>query len=315
MGTRQDIEFVYDDMDRLWRLSLGDHADITAAFYDGDFTKSLAQAQRDKHDWVLDGIGFRPGHRILDIGCGWGPMLKAIKQRGGAAVGLTLSPKQAEICHKSGLYARVEDWRDASAEGLGAFQGVVSIGAFEHFCSVEDYFAGQRDRIYEAFFRFCHEVLDPGGRLFLQTMTWGRRVPWANRDPTREEVEQFSNVRAPNRSDQRVLASVRAFFPGSWVPRDLDHLAEVAEPYFSLIASSDGRLDYVQTLTEWEKAWYAPGPGKTWIRARQACKCLLGGSRLRAKLECYRQNNIREVFLRDLFGHQRMFFEKKDGNR
>ena len=55
MGTQKDIIFTYDDLDQLWRISLGEHADISAAYYNGDYSKSLKQAQRDKHEWILKG--------------------------------------------------------------------------------------------------------------------------------------------------------------------------------------------------------------------------------------------------------------------
>ncbi len=311
MSTQKEIEFVYDDMDALWRRSLGDHTDITAAFYDGDNSKSLEQAQNDKHAWVLEGIEFQPGDRILDIGCGWGPMLEAVRAQRGIGVGLTLSPKQREVCVRRGLDARLMDWKEASPDELGKFDGVVSIGSFEAYCSVEEYLAGRRDEIYRTFMAFCHDVLKEGGTLFLQTMTWGQRIPWANRDPSPEEVERFSDLHAPRKSDERALANVRAFFPGSWVPRNLEHLVEVAEPYFEYVKSSDGRLDYIQTLTEWEKAWNAPGPGKRLLRFQLTMRNWLRGRLARAKMQCYWENSIRELFIRDLFGHQRVFFKKR----
>src|SRR5215212_10118816 len=44
---------------------------------------------------------------MLDIGCRWGPMLKAAEERRGHGVGLTLSTKQAEACRHNGLEAHV----------------------------------------------------------------------------------------------------------------------------------------------------------------------------------------------------------------
>jgi cyclopropane-fatty-acyl-phospholipid synthase len=101
------------------------------------------------------------------------------------------------------------------------------------------------------------------------------------------------------------------FFPGSWIPRDQNHIEKIAEPYFNLLAASDGRLDYVKTLTEWEKAWYAPKRGKAFPRIKIWLRRLFSGKAYRAKMRCLRENDIREVFIRDLFGHQRMFFQKK----
>ncbi len=310
MGTQKDIVFTYDDLDQLWRLSLGEHADISAAYYNGDYRKSLQQAQSDKHEWILKGTGFRPGYRVLDIGCGWGPMLKAIKARGGDGVGLSLSPRQVEVCRQNGLNAVLRDWKALQPGELGKFDVIISIGSFEHFCSVEEYFEGKRDEIYERFFRTCYELLVDNGRLYLQTMTWGRNLPWGDREPTAEDIDRCS-LQAPHKSDERVLASVRMFFPGSWIPRNRSHLERLAQPYFDLLVASDGRLDYIQTLTEWEKAWYAPRKEKIFPRIRMWAASVFRGKAYRAKMRCLKNNDIREVFIRDLFGHQRIFFQKK----
>jgi len=311
MGTQKDIEFAYNDIDKRWRLCLGDHADITAAFYDGDYTKSLEQAQKDKHDWILEGINFQKGGRILDIGSGWGPMLKTIKERGGKGVGLTLSSSQLYVCKKHSLDARLQDYKTTNIRELGKFNGVVSIGAFEHFCSVEEYLEGKRDEIYSNFFKFCNDVLEDKGRLFLQTMTFGKNVPWGNREPTKKDIEMCS-IKSPKKSDERVLAGMRAFFPGAWVPHEgTEYLIKLAKPYFDFIKNSDGRLDYIQTITEWDKKWHAPVKGKLFASMSMLKEGLLKGKEYWAKMQSIKRNDIREVFIRDLFGHQRMFFQKK----
>src|SRR5665213_994514 len=64
----------------------------------GDAT-DLAAAQQRKIDYYLDAASLAAGGRVLDIGCGWGGALRrAIEARGAsAAIGLTLSPSQAEF--------------------------------------------------------------------------------------------------------------------------------------------------------------------------------------------------------------------------
>lgn len=42
MGTQKDVEFAYDDINGLWRLSLGEHADISAAYYKTESTVNLS---------------------------------------------------------------------------------------------------------------------------------------------------------------------------------------------------------------------------------------------------------------------------------
>src|SRR5664279_1722557 len=82
MADRDDIDFTYSLTDRVFRLSLGELADFSGAKYDGDYSLSLEQAQRRKHEYVAEQIGIGPGRRVLDIGCGWGPLLDFIRGRG-----------------------------------------------------------------------------------------------------------------------------------------------------------------------------------------------------------------------------------------
>ena len=75
MADRKDLDFTYSLTDRIFRLSLGELADFSGAKYDGDFSLTLEQAQRRKHEYVAEQIGIEPGRRVLDLGCGWGPLL------------------------------------------------------------------------------------------------------------------------------------------------------------------------------------------------------------------------------------------------
>jgi cyclopropane-fatty-acyl-phospholipid synthase len=44
---------------------------------------------------VAEQIGIGPGRRVLDLGCGWGPLLDFVRGRGGTGVGVILSSAQA----------------------------------------------------------------------------------------------------------------------------------------------------------------------------------------------------------------------------
>ena len=79
MANQQDIENTYDYMDELFRFTIGEHGDVTCALYNGDFSKSLAQAQQDKHDYILDAIHFKAGARVLDIGCATGYLAERLR--------------------------------------------------------------------------------------------------------------------------------------------------------------------------------------------------------------------------------------------
>ena len=120
MADRADLEFTYSLIDRIFRLSLGELADFSCAKYDGDFSLTLEQAQARKHEYVAEQIGIDPGRRILDLGCGWGPLLNFIRGRGATGLGVTLSSAQAESCRGHGLDARLEDGRRITPTATGA---------------------------------------------------------------------------------------------------------------------------------------------------------------------------------------------------
>ena len=110
--------YVGDDFYRLW---LDPTMIYSAALWDGpDDTRDLAWAQSNKVDFHLRNVGAPPARRILDIGCGWGALLRrAIEIGCETAVGLTLSAAQAKHIQGldvAGLEARLENWQDHAAE-------------------------------------------------------------------------------------------------------------------------------------------------------------------------------------------------------
>jgi cyclopropane-fatty-acyl-phospholipid synthase len=214
VADRNDLEFTYSLIDRIFRLSLGELADFSGAKYDGDFSLSLEDAQRRKHEYVAERIGIGPGRRLLDLGCGWGPLLNFVRERRGEGVGVTLSSAQAESCRRHGLDVRLIDVREVGRDTFGGFHAVASLGAFEHFCSPEDYRAGRQDNVYRDVFARAASVLPDGGRLYLQTMVFGRKmIP----------IDAVS-IEAPPESDAWYLALMQHQFPGSFLPFGPEYL-------------------------------------------------------------------------------------------
>lgn len=305
MASQQEIEAMYDWVDAFHVLRLGAFADFTGAFFNGDYTKTLEEAQRDKHEHILHGIDFSRGHRILDIGCGWGPMLNAIQKKDGMAVGLTLSPAQNDYNLSQGLDSRLQDYKTAHPSQLGEFDGVVSLGAFEHFCSIKEFNEGEQGEIYENFFRFCSDVMPNGGKLYLQTMTWGDEVP----DPN-----SFS-LNASEGSREKILARTQAFYPGSWLPSGLDQIKTAAEPYFSFLSTNNGRLDYIETLQRWGD-WSSvyTSSTKSLTAIKEVTKLIprfFTDSNFRTQLSFLWHNDQTTLFKRKIFDHERMLFQKK----
>lgn len=302
MKTSRLVGEAYDFIEPLQLLAIGDFPDITAAFYNGNYKKTFAQAQEDKHEWILSGLEFKAGEKILDIGCGWGPMLKEIKERGGKGIGLTVSRKQADYCANKGLTTLLQDWKEVTSKNFEKFDGVVSLGAFEHFCSPEEYTAGRQKQIYNDFFKFCYNYLNDSGRLFLQTMTWGEKVFRP------EELNLQAQLNSPKRIVS-VLLSLSSWFP----PISKDQIIETASPYLRLVNSNNGRMDYVQTFKDWYQLLEKAQKRNLKLRLYVA-KNSLANKNFR-RLYGYWQESLqgqyfKRAFEQRLLNHERMFFEK-----
>jgi cyclopropane-fatty-acyl-phospholipid synthase len=298
MADRHDIDFTYSLTDRVFRLSLGELADFSGAKYDGDFSMSLQEAQHRKHEYVAEQIGIGPGRRMLDLGCGWGPLLYFARDRGATGLGVTLSRAQHAACKRHGLDVRLFDARQLTPESFGRFDAVASLGAFEHFCSVEEYRSGHQEEIYRDIFDRVASVIPPSGRFYLQTMVFGRNmIP----------VEQVSE-HAPRDSDGFILFLLGCQFPGSWLPSGHDQLVRCAEPHFRLVESSSGRLDYIETIAQWNKRIGAPSLRKTLFKLRLLPHWLRSPAFRHAFTSGVSANKV--CFERELLDHHRMVFEK-----
>jgi cyclopropane-fatty-acyl-phospholipid synthase len=298
MADRDDLEFTYSLIDRIFRLSLGDLADFSGAKYDGDFSMSLEEAQRRKHDYVAEQIGIGPGRRVLDLGCGWGPLLAYVRERGGSGVGVTLSSAQLRACRRHGLDVRLSDARELTRAGFGAFDAVASLGAFEHFCSPEEHRAGRQERLYRGVFGRIASLLPDGGRFYLQTMVFGRNmIPLERID-----------IDAPRASDAWYLALMGRQFPGSFLPYGEQQIIDSARPHFRLVSSTSGRLDYIETIRQWRERFAAPSLRKTLLKLQLLPRWLTSADFRLAFTSGVSANSV--CFERELLDHHRLVFEK-----
>jgi cyclopropane-fatty-acyl-phospholipid synthase len=299
VADRTDLDFTYSLIDRIFRLSLGELADFSGAKYDGDFSISLEQAQRRKHEYIAERIGIGPGRRMLDLGCGWGPLLQFVRERGGEGVGVTLSSAQAESCRRHGLDVHLVDVREIDRDTFGGFDAVASLGAFEHFCSPEDYEAGRQDDVYRDVFARAASVLPEHGRLYLQTMVFGRNmIP----------IDTVS-IDAPRDSDAWYVALMQHQFPGSFLPFGSEQVIRAAEPDFGLVESSSGRLDYIETIKQWRARFAKGSLRKTLLKARLVPRYLSSREFRLAFTSGVSANSV--CFERELLDHFRLVFEKR----
>ena len=151
----------YDVSNEFFALFLDDSMTYSCGLYSRG-AQTLEQAQEQKRELVCAKLRLSEGERVLDVGCGWGSfVIHAAREHGVQAVGVTLSPAQAELARErvrdAGLADRVEihvaDYRELA--GAGSFDAIASIGMVEHVGSA---------RIDE-YARRLAALLRPGGRL------------------------------------------------------------------------------------------------------------------------------------------------------
>ncbi len=160
------IQHHYDVSNRFYELVLGPSMTYTCACYPSE-DATLEEAQAFKYDLVCRKLGLQPGMRLLDVGCGWGGMVRhAAKNYGVTVIGATLSREQAawaqDAIKRDGLddvaEVRFSDYRDVPETG---FDAVSSIGLTEHI--------GVKN--YPAYFSYIRDKLVPGGRLLNHCIT------------------------------------------------------------------------------------------------------------------------------------------------
>ena len=168
-SRRRDAEAIhhhYDVSNAFYEMVLGPSMTYTCACYPEDGS-TLEEAQAHKYDLVAKKLGLQPGMRLLDIGCGWGGMVRhAVQHYGVTALGVTLSQEQAawaqQRIKEDGLDDRAEvrfqDYRDVTESG---FDAVSSIGLTEHI--------GIKN--YPAYFTFLNGKLRDGGRMLNHAIT------------------------------------------------------------------------------------------------------------------------------------------------
>ncbi len=159
------IHYHYDVSNTFYEWVLGPSMTYTCAVYP-ERDASLEAAQENKYRLIFEKLRLKPGDRLLDIGCGWGGMVRYAARRGVYAIGATLSAEQAQWAQKAiadeglGEFAEVRhsDYRDITESG---FDAVSSIGLTEHI--------GVHN--YPAYFGFMRDKLRPGGMLLNHCIT------------------------------------------------------------------------------------------------------------------------------------------------
>ena len=163
--SRQNVHEHYDLGNDFYALWLDKSMTYSCGLFGGNSDLSLFDAQKAKYNRILQRLSPSPGDHIVEIGCGWGRFMEAAAQHGCQVTGVTLSDEQAKYAkerlknaNRSAITeVRLQDYRELS----GTFDGLVSIGMFEHV----------GESYWPTYMKDVHAFLKPGGKAVIQTIT------------------------------------------------------------------------------------------------------------------------------------------------
>lgn len=217
------IQHHYDVSNRFYELVLGPSMTYTCAVYP-DAEATLEQAQQNKYRLIFDKLRLRPGDRLLDVGCGWGGMVRYAARHGVRAIGATLSAEQAAWAQRAIADEALDgiaevrhcDYRDVTESG---FDAVSSIGMTEHIGIAH----------YASYFAFLKSKLRPGGLLLNHCIT---------------RADNKSNAAAGDFIDRYV-------FPDGELAGSGRITSEIQDAGFEVVHGENIRHHYELTLRDW----------------------------------------------------------------
>jgi cyclopropane-fatty-acyl-phospholipid synthase len=221
--ARQNVAHHYDLSDNLYELFLDRDRQYSCAYFRSP-ADGLAAAQEHKKRHIAAKLLLQPGHKVLDIGCGWGGLALTLAAECGCEVtGLTLSEEQHKAATRraaqAGLDGRVRFFLRDYREERGQYDRIVSVGMFEH--------VGVNQ--YPAFFRKLRELLAPDGVALLHSIGRmdgpGTTNPWLR----------------------------KYIFPGGYSPALSEVVPQAERARLWITDLEILRLHYAETLRHWRR--------------------------------------------------------------
>jgi cyclopropane-fatty-acyl-phospholipid synthase len=233
-NSQKNIHAHYDLGNAFYSLWLDGTMNYSSAWFDGDRSQPMAQAQHAKVRRALRMAGVRRGDRVLEIGCGWGALAEAaVREFRADLVGVTLSTEQLAHAqarmaplntHAASAELRLQDYRD------------IQDGPYDAVCSIEMVEAVGRE-YWSDYFRAIARLLKPGGRACIQSIVIDDAL-WDRYIRSTDFIQQY-------------------IFPGGCLPCPREFRREAQAAGLAVVDEFAFGGDYAETLRRWRDAFLA----------------------------------------------------------
>ena len=226
--SRRNVAHHYDLTDELFDTFLDPWRQYSCGYFHRA-EDTLETAQITKIARIAAKLDLQDGHRVLDIGCGWGGLARALAMcRTDVTVrGITLSERQLAHARLAATQAGLSETLDFQLldyrHQTGRFDRIVSIGMLEH--------VGPRN--YKTYFDRLAGLLAPGGVALVHTIAVHRHAAPVNRWLT------------------------RYIFPGGYLPSIEQLVRATSGRGWKLLDLEVMREHYAETLRHWRHRFLA----------------------------------------------------------
>jgi len=232
-NSRKNIHAHYDLGNAFYELWLDGTMNYSSAWFDGDKTQPMADAQKAKVRRALRMVNTQPGDRVLEIGCGWGALAESATTEFAAHItGVTLSTEQLAFAQarmqahgvQQRADLRLQDYRD------------INDGPYDAICSIEMIEAVGQE-YWPTYFETVSRLLKPGGRACIQSITIDDALFERYLHST-DFIQQY-------------------IFPGGCLPSPSEFRKQAQAAGLQVVDELNFGPDYAETLRRWRESFVA----------------------------------------------------------